>query len=120
MEARSLTASQKLRLLPRNFESMKDDPVRSAVGMVFRELGIKKLRLRRYAELRIGDLLKERGLLENRQDKSDSQGDTDPVALAAAIRAFIVGDSLVREHVKDLGRKRRDRRGIARLLKDAE
>ena len=119
---RKLSAVERMKALPKSFDKMHDDPVRAAVGIAFRQLGLNDLRMRNYAELRLGELLVKRGLGERAREMAGrSGGSADPSStpMVRAARDMIVSDRKIRQAVVGLGLKKHDRHEIARTLRKA-
>jgi len=118
----NLSALEKMKLLPTSFDQMQNDPVRSAIGIAFRELDIHYIPMENYAELKLGQVAVERGLNQRaRQLAASSAATRDPIRqpLVRAAHDLLLHDPEVRHTVKHLGLKRRDRHHIAKKLRKA-
>jgi len=118
-EARGLSPRQKLRLLPKSFDEMKDDPVRSAVGFAFRDLGLRHIPMKDYAELTVGDVAESRGLVA-RAHAFPASRDPARQPLVRAARELMLHDEEVREAVLRQGLAKKDREAIAKRLRKAD
>jgi len=121
-EMRDLSALEKMQLLPRSFDEMRNDPVRSAVGIAFRELDIQRIPMKNYAELTAGDVMVERNVYGRARALGFRAGATSDLTqkpLVRAARELIVDDKKVRRAVKHLGLTKRDRHDIKKKLRKA-
>jgi hypothetical protein len=119
LAANGLSPRQKLRLLPPSFDELADDPVRSAVGFAFRDLRLRRIPMKDYAELSVGDVARERGLVERaRAFPKNSEPAQRPLVRAA--RELMLHDPEVREAVVRQGLAKEDREKIDKRLRKAD
>ena len=59
-----LTPVERLRRLPTTFTALKNSPMRSAMGSVYRKLHIDDIAFQNYAEFKVGAWLVEHGLMK--------------------------------------------------------
>ncbi|MEO6951743.1 MAG: ParB-like protein [Polyangia bacterium] len=60
-----LTPVERLQRLPTTFVALKNSPMRSAMGSVYRKLEIEDVRFENYAEFKVGAWLVKHGLMKN-------------------------------------------------------
>lgn len=86
---RGREAEELVRSLPATYVGLRDSPMRSVMGAVFRRMDLKGSRLDDYAQFRIGNRLMKAGLLEYLRKKGALAADEPLVKDSAASEALL-------------------------------